>query len=155
MRLTVGLAACILLVAAEDKGKAKKAADPLTGTWKAVSVVANGDEVEQFKGTLFTYKDGTLTRKNEQGEQVSSYKLDPTKKPATIDITAKGGRNEGQTRKGIYEVKGDDLKVCVAFMPDADRPKEFASEAGSGNILITLKREAGAKGDAKSDKSKK
>jgi uncharacterized protein (TIGR03067 family) len=153
MRLTIGLAACVLLVAAE--GKDKKAGDPLAGTWKVESIVANGQEREQGKGALYTYKDGKMTRKSPRGEQHSTYKLDPSKKPATIDVTAQGGQRDGMTMKGIYEVKGDELKICLAFMPDAERPKAFASEDGSGNILLTLKRDTGAKGAEKTDKGSK
>jgi uncharacterized protein (TIGR03067 family) len=145
MKLTLGLAACILLAGADTKPKDKKAGDPLTGAWKVVSLVADGQERDQAKGTVFTYKDGKVTRKGPRGEQTSTYKIDDSKKPATIDMTAQGGMRDGMTSKGIFEVKGDELKICVAFMPDAERPKEFASEAGSGNILIVLKRDSGDK----------
>jgi uncharacterized protein (TIGR03067 family) len=138
MRLTIGLAACVLLIAAEDKGKDKKA-DALTGTWKVTSLEVGGMDVEQAKGSLFTFKEGKLTMKSERGERVSTYKIDASKKPATIDTTAQGGQQDGMTRMGIYEVKGDDLTLCIAFMGD-ERPKKFTGEeAGIG--LIKLKRE--------------
>jgi len=145
MRLTIGLAACVLLIAAE--GKDKKAADPLTGTWKVTSLEVGGMDVEQAKGSLFTFKDGKLTMKSEQGERTSTYKLDTSKKPATIDTTSKNGDQEGRTRKGIFEVKGDELTLCVTFQGD-DRPTKFASEdAGVG--LIKLKREKAEAGKGK------
>jgi uncharacterized protein (TIGR03067 family) len=153
MRITIGLAACILLVGADDKQK--KESDPLTGTWKVVSLVADGQESDRAKGTLFVYKDGTVTRKSPRGEQKSTYKLDTSKKPATIDMTAQGGQRDGMTSKGILEVKGDDLKLCIAFMPDAERPKAFASEAGSGNVLIVLKKDASAGSEKAAEKGKK
>jgi uncharacterized protein (TIGR03067 family) len=151
MRLMLGLAACVLLVAAEDKDKGAKAGDPLTGTWKVVKLVADGQERDQAKGSTFVYKDGKMTRKGPRGEQTSTYKIDTTKKPATIDMTAESGQRAGVTSKGIFEVKGDELKICFGFMPDAERPKALASEAGSGEVLIVLKRDTGAKID-KTDK---
>ena len=53
--------------------------------------------------------------------------------------------------KGIYEVKGDDLKICIAYMPDTDRPKDFSSSDG-GLAIVTLKRDAGGKAETKTDK---
>jgi uncharacterized protein (TIGR03067 family) len=138
MRLTIGLAACVLFLAAE--GKDKKTDDPLTGTWKVTSLVFGGQEVEQAKGTVQTFKDGKLIRKTQMGEQTSKYKIDTSKKPATIDLTAMGGRQDGMTRKGIFEVKGDELKICLAFMPDGDRPTKFDGSA-EGYALLTLKRD--------------
>ena len=40
---------------------------------------------------------------------------------------------------GIYELKGDDLKMCVGM--DGDRPKEFATQAGINTMLFVLKRD--------------
>jgi uncharacterized protein (TIGR03067 family) len=154
MRLTLALAGCILLAGADDKKADKKDGDPLTGTWKVVSLVADGQERDQAKGTFFIYQDGKVTRKGPRGEQKSTYKLDASKKPATIDMTAQGGQRDGMTSKGIFELKGDELKLCIAFMPDAERPKAFASEAGSGNILVVLKKDTTG-GAEKADKGNK
>jgi uncharacterized protein (TIGR03067 family) len=112
--------------------------------------VADGQEQDQAKGMVFTYKDGKLTRKTPRGEQTSTYKIDTSKTPATIDSTGQGG----MTRKGIFEVKGDELKLCMPFMADGERPKAFASEAGSGTLLMTLKRDTGSKPE-KADKDGK
>jgi uncharacterized protein (TIGR03067 family) len=138
MRLTIGLAACVLLIAAE--GKDKKGTDPLAGSWKVTTLVAGGQEREQFKGTLYTFKDGKLTRKSSRGEQKSTYKIDTSKKPATLDMTAQGGQQDGTTRKAIFEVKGDELKICIAIMADSERPKGFSGDE-EGQALLTLKRE--------------
>jgi uncharacterized protein (TIGR03067 family) len=152
MKLTLGLAACLLFVAAEDKEKGAKSADPLAGAWKVESLVADGQEREQAKGMTYVYKDGKATQKTPRGERTSTYKIDTSKTPATIDMTGQGGQGAGQTRKGIFEVKGDELKICLAFMPDAERPTKFASEAGSGNILLVLKKDASGGKPEKTDK---
>jgi uncharacterized protein (TIGR03067 family) len=138
MRVTIGLAVCVLLVAAE--GKDKKGTDPLAGAWKVTSAVARGQERGQLKGTLYTFKDGKLTRKSSRGERKMTYTLDASKKPGTIDMTAVGGDRDGMKIKGIFEVKGDELKLCVSFLPDAERPKQFSGDE-EGQALLTLKRE--------------
>ena len=149
MRLTIGLMACLLFVAAEDKTKDKPAgADPLTGTWKVESLVADGQEREEAKGSTFVFQDGKLSWKSERGERNWKYKLDTSKKPATIDLTVVGGNRDGTQTKGIFEVKGDDLKMNVTYMPDVDRPKDFSNSDG-GLALITLKRDAGGKAEGK------
>jgi uncharacterized protein (TIGR03067 family) len=175
MRLTIALAGCVLLAGADDKQNAKKDSDPLTGTWKVVSTVVDGRERDQAKGGMFfVFKDGKVTRKQPRGEAKATYKTDTSKKPATIDMT---DRSDGMTRKGIFEVKGDELKLCIAWQEvssvsyqdstrktygaasraiqgDAERPKTFAAEGGSGNFLAVLKKETGAAAE-KADKGSK
>jgi uncharacterized protein (TIGR03067 family) len=137
MKPMIAFVACVLLLGADDKAKK---ADPLSGTWKVSSLVAGGEEREQAKGSVYTFKDGTLTMKGMRGERKSTYKLDASKKPATIDMTAKGGQRDGMTTKGIFEVKGDELKLCFDFMGGDERPKMFDGSNGS-MVLVTLKRE--------------
>lgn len=152
MRRTIGLAVCVLLIAAEGKDKDKKA-DPLTGTWKVVSLVAGGQDMEKAKGNTVTFKDGTMTMKSERGDRKSTYKLDSSKKPAAIDLTAQGGQRDGMTSKGIYEVKDDELKLCVSFVPGGARPGVFASK-DQGEVLFTLKREKGDAAEKTKEKGK-
>jgi hypothetical protein len=42
--------------------------------------------------------------------------------------------------EGVYEVKGDDLKLCVMVF-GKDRPTEFKSGEGSSVAMLTLKRQ--------------
>ena len=67
-------------------------------------------------------------------------KLDPTKKPKTLDVTFTEGERKGQEVLGIYEIKGHTFRVCVA-RPGDERPAEFSAKAGSSCILIVYKRE--------------
>jgi uncharacterized protein (TIGR03067 family) len=77
-----------------------------------------------------TYKFGDKTKE-------LSYKLDATKKPKWIDIT------EGDhTNLGIYELEGDNLKICFPEGGKDERSTAFESKPDSVNdILIILKRE--------------
>jgi uncharacterized protein (TIGR03067 family) len=56
-----------------------------------------------------------------------------------MDATATNEPDKGQISLGIYEIAGDDYKVCFA-PPGKDRPKEFSSKPGSGYILQVWKR---------------
>jgi len=82
----------------------------------------------------FMFKEDTLTAR-----QPAKYKLDPAKKPKTIDVLPTDGLDKDKTIEGIYEIKGEELTVCVA-KPGSPRPTEFASKAGSGHVLFVLKK---------------
>jgi uncharacterized protein (TIGR03067 family) len=141
MKPLVGLAVCLLLVAAESKEDKKKAADEIAGVWKVSSLLANGNEIDDLKGTKFTFKGEKLTRQTPDGEETYTFTLHPSKKPGEVDIVPDQGDNKGKTLKGIYMVKGGELKLCLSLDPSAKRPKEFASKEGEEFVLITLKQE--------------
>ena len=150
--LTVGvMVACGLAVSApipKEKDKPKKDEDIIQGVWK-LDKYDLGPAVPLPPGGLppihFTFKDGKLdvTPDGQQGEKQGTYKLDPTAKLKSIDLTE--GDN-GMTSPGIYELDGDTLKLCLAQGPTAVRPTEFAAN-GQGVVVLTFKREAGEKKD--------
>jgi uncharacterized protein (TIGR03067 family) len=136
-----GLAVCLLLVAAEDKDKAKKAEYPLDGIWKVESLVFNGSEIDDAKGSKFTFKGPKLTRQTPDGEETYSFKLDSSKKPNEVDFVPDQGDNKGKTLKGIYAHEKGELKLCLSLSPEAKRPKEFASKDGEELALVVLKKD--------------
>ena len=144
-----GLALALLLgggVRADEKDGDKEAAVKkdwklLNGTWEAVRAVVDGKKMPapKEKATV-TVKDGKYTVR--VGEKVASEgtaKIDPTTTPKSIDSTPATGENKGKTFRGIYEVKGDEHRVCFA-PPGKPRPKTFESKEGSGHRLYTYKR---------------
>lgn len=65
-----------------------------------------------------------------------SYRLDPGKSPKWIDFT-----KDGKTVKGIYELKGDFLRIVTDESGTRGRPTDFVSQAGTPNNLhMVLKR---------------
>lgn len=131
--LTV-VAASVLAVADEK--------DPLVGSWTVVSTkMAERDNPDpNDKGAVFTFKDGKVTIKAQNGEHTVTYKLDTSKKPATIDWVPDDGETKGQTFKGIFAVNKGELKLCFAPSPDKDRPKELSSNKGEETMLLVLKK---------------
>ena len=133
------LTAGFLLGAAGAKDDAKGDAEKIQGTWKVVSAEDNGrkapdEAIKNLKLVItkdrITYKFGDKTTK-------WSYKLDSTKKPKWIDLT-EGGR----TTLGIYELEGDNLKICFPEGGKGKRSTAFESKPDSVNdVLINLKRE--------------
>ena len=64
-------------------------------------------------------------------------KIDPTKKPKTIDITGEG---EMEAVRSIYELERDTLRVCWGPSEKMQRPTQLTSKPGSGQSLVVLKR---------------
>lgn len=135
--LLVALVA-VLLVAADD---AKKDAENIQGIWTVVSAERDGKKMpeKETKNVKVTFKDGVMSVSREARDEKAGYKLDPAKKPKTIDFTPDQDKKE-KPALGIYELDGDNLKLCWSKEGGA-RPTEFVSKADSDVMLIVLKRE--------------
>jgi uncharacterized protein (TIGR03067 family) len=110
----------------------------LQGTWVVVSASAGGKPEDEIKGDKLTFKDNTITVKTKNKEERGTFKLDPAKKPAEIDITEEG---KDKPMPGIYVLEGDTLKLCIVPTAGMKRPTEFASKEGTEQMVIELKRE--------------
>jgi uncharacterized protein (TIGR03067 family) len=127
----------------EDKQKAIEAEWKLrNGLWEPVSAVVDGKERPAGKDRkmVLEYKDETYRDKVGDkivGEGIS--RVDPTQTPKALDIIPQRNGVKGQTALAIYELKGDELIVCLA-RPGKDRPKEFESKPDSGHVLLKFKR---------------
>ena len=58
-----------------------------------------------------------------------------------IDLKCRTGPIPRKTLFCIYELKGDDLRLCYALF-GTDRPTEFTSGTGTRHILMLYKRES-------------
>jgi uncharacterized protein (TIGR03067 family) len=138
----LGAALTIGTAAAQDD-VVKKELKKLQGTWATVSIEAAGEKVtdkDKIKTWKLTTKGDKYTLKVGDEMVQGTIEINPTKKPKTIDVKPDSGSNKGKTLLGIYELKGDNLKICLA-PPGKDRPREFASEAGTAHQLVVYKRE--------------
>ena len=64
-----------------------------------------------------------------------TYKLDVSKTPKWIDLTV-----GGEKQAGIFELKGDDLKICSNEKSGGKRPTRFESKPDSEHFLLVFKR---------------
>jgi uncharacterized protein (TIGR03067 family) len=141
MTTSVLLAVATLL--AGQPGPKEKSADDMTrlrGTWALVSSTFDGrpTAAEVVKKRKMIFQDGELIAVVD-GLKKGSLKitLDPGKSPKQIDLNPGGER---RTARGIYALKGDELKLCYGE-GGAERPTEFASPEGGRVYLLVLKRE--------------
>jgi uncharacterized protein (TIGR03067 family) len=126
--LVVGL----VLVVGQAKADDKADKDKLQGTWSLVMREKDGqnEAVKEDSEEYIKIKidgDKFLATLN-NGDHEMAYVLDSSKKPKTIDLTLKGGDQDGKVMKGFFELDGDTLKICIGGTEAPDRPAEFKSK---------------------------
>jgi uncharacterized protein (TIGR03067 family) len=116
--------------ATADTGDTKK----IQGTWVVspdtfagvTEDAARKEALKAVEGMRFTFGNGELTIKNPAGpppfekghEEKSAFRLVSTKTPKQIDLS--------DSARGIYELKGDTLKLCWAIRgKENGRPDRF------------------------------
>lgn len=117
-----------------DKADGKKDLESLAGTWN-VDRQGWGDTSllkELLKGYQFVFAGGKLTwdaaiGMMSKGGKISAiegaytcdFKIDPSQKPKHIEITVHLKQGD-RTLLGIYEIKGDTLKVSITAAAQAN-----------------------------------
>jgi uncharacterized protein (TIGR03067 family) len=138
------IASVVFLVATVAGLAASDGPKTIEGRWTVTSVELAGSEVPGLKGAELMLAGGkkNFTLPDNRVEK-GTYRLDASKKPGEIDTTTEG--REG-AEKGIYEVEGDTLKLCLATR-GGTRPKAFSTKSGTDHILIVLRRAKPTAGD--------
>jgi uncharacterized protein (TIGR03067 family) len=83
------------------------------------------------------------------------YNMDRKKRPAEIDIRllrfSPDGEAEdtGRVWRGIYDLQGNQLVMCIDTKEPSKRPREFSNPEGSKHVIMLLKREKEEKGKPK------
>jgi uncharacterized protein (TIGR03067 family) len=134
----------VALLAIVTTASADDAKDPKTlqGKWLIVAATHGGMEApkEALGKAAVTFEGDVMTMTEDEKKKTAKVKIDTTKTPAHIDIVPQEGGEKGKTIKGIYEVKGDTLRLCFG-RPDEDRPTAFASKEGDRTALVEFKRD--------------
>src|SRR5438067_1825547 len=147
MKRIIGVLVIGLFLGAGEAGEsaAKSDKDKLQGTWHVVSAERMGMAMPNAQDQKLVIQGDTLTVKT--GEKAlfkGKIKLDPSKKPATLDMEVSEGRGErykGKVSQGIYLIEGDVFKWCNSEPGVKDRPNEFATNGQKNHMLLVLKRE--------------
>ena len=140
--IATGFAVSLLIGADALTANVSGGEKTLQGTWKLSKGEADGKALPKKQ-----LKDGKLVIKGDDytvtladiGTVKGTQKLDPTKKPKTIDIKDASGLNKDKTCLGIYELKGDEFRVTFA-PPGKPRPTKFTTTADSGQWMHVWKR---------------
>lgn len=117
----------------------------LQGHWIMVSSICCGEEMpsemvrkisRQINGNLSII---TVEEENGPKQFTGTIHLDAKTQPKSIDISLTSGEAKGNTVLGIYEIKGDQVRMCFSTV-GKPRPKEFSSTPGSEQRLVIWKR---------------
>jgi uncharacterized protein (TIGR03067 family) len=143
IQFLTALAAGFLLAADAPQGDvAKKDQEKLQGTWTVIAAEHEGQPLDRIKGNTLTISGGNFTIKTKTVELKGTYRLDPTRKPKTMDFLHEADFLRDKTWQAIYLLEGDDLKICYAEADSTkDRPTDFVTAEDSGLLLTVLKRE--------------
>jgi uncharacterized protein (TIGR03067 family) len=143
LRFAMLLIVAALLLKSAAAQTSDKEVDKLQGTWMPQKLLYNGKDLSEdarfkfkliFKGKQATLVGGADTVKD-YGKLL--FKLDPSTSPRICDMSV---GNSDQVIEGIYELKGNELKICARVF-GKDRPTEFSSPGGAGIALAVFKKE--------------
>lgn len=133
--------------AADATEEAKKALDPLQGKWKLTKLEIDGapGPKDALAATVVVTGDKmSILLKGPGGKEEKrsmTIRLDPSKSPGHIDMKPEGPPAKDDTSFGIYELKGDTLRICGSDPPRSkDRPTGFEVKKGDHRVLFTLER---------------
>lgn len=119
---------------------------PLAGKWgvEELNRAGQSGDPEGLRASWVTVAGDTL-KFVEVGRNGSTnldefvLQVDPTKNSNELDFVYKTGVHTGQTRRGIYSLESDLLKLCLAEI-GAERPTDFAGKQDPPWLLIVLRR---------------
>jgi RNA polymerase sigma factor (sigma-70 family) len=115
----------------------------LQGTWDLTGQEADGKAAaaDALRESRIRVQGNALTLVFQGATSKGTYRLDSVPTPGTLDVTFTEGPEKGNTYLGIYELRGDTWRFCRT-LAGKGRPTAFASKAGSGHLLETLRRAA-------------
>jgi uncharacterized protein (TIGR03067 family) len=132
------LIATSLFVAADAKDdEIKKELEKLQGKWIVVENEKHGKRVaaEDIKDSWLRFEGKMLTLRDMGKQTDVEFKLDPSKKLKTIELSFGADKMQG-----IYSLDGDNLKICIHLLrPDSKTPTKFTG--AQDYTLVVLKRE--------------
>jgi uncharacterized protein (TIGR03067 family) len=128
-------------VLALEKATAKEYQD-FTGAWVFKSIQADGQELpaDSFKTSRLICNGRDFTTESPDSVLHGTFTIDVSKSPKCIDVIFSDGPDKGKTFRGVYVLKDNSYKVCMAI-PGKDRPQAFESKPETGHVLQLLERE--------------
>jgi uncharacterized protein (TIGR03067 family) len=129
----------------DDAAKQERA--KLQGVWAVVAIETDGNRAAPARAMKWTIKDNHITQSivNVAGAvREFSFDLDPSTDPKMLDLTYEDSARKGEKIEGIYELKDDELRICLNFAPKAaprQRPTEFETKSNTNFSLRIMRRE--------------
>jgi uncharacterized protein (TIGR03067 family) len=131
-------------LAVAEKSNPNDTEKNLQGTWQAVDGEGNGEKLDEdkIKETLIVIESNTLGIKPDGEGRKTSFTVDASKTPGTINLIPLDGGRKGTIVPGIYSMQDGQLRICINIWgkDPARRPTEFKTQPGDGCVFVTLKR---------------
>ncbi|MBI1832353.1 MAG: TIGR03067 domain-containing protein [Planctomycetes bacterium] len=143
MNLLAAFAFLILPPVGDIADMIRKDKAALQGSWKVIESVSKGEKVpgDELKDLYLIFKtDAIHIREAGKTAENFTFQLDPSKRPKEIDVTLRVGPQKGRVDRGIYQIDGDLLRICIQTDKDQPRPREFSSPVNSQLWLVILRR---------------
>ncbi len=138
MRSAMGLLAMVFFVGSAQAQDAAKVLKEWEGNYELKSLMVGGKAApEQMTKDLkgIEVKNGEMIIKLGSRDDTAKMSIDPSKKPATIDLTPKNDKAE--SRLGIYKVENGEL--TIVFNRKGDRPTSFEGK-GEDEMKMVIKK---------------
>ena len=135
------LGSALLLLGADPSPEAvQKEMAVLQGTWKITTAEQDGQADKSLKDATVTIGgDYFTTRVGDKPLRHGTLRLDPTKKPKTIDLIYADGPQKGKTSQGIYNLHRDSW-ILFFSIPGKDRPAKFDRRVTIGQMFMVLRK---------------
>lgn len=146
MDASIYLVLSMALLAAGDRPQdSRKELERFEGTWVLIDGEKEGQKLpaDQIKKGKITWHRGQVsvdTPHQSPDTIQATITVDPSQSPKHMDWVRSTGPGKDETFHAIYEfISDDEYRVC--FSPAGkDRPREFATKPGNGQLLHVWKR---------------
>ena len=122
----------------------KEELEQLQGAWNVVALEMDGAPQAEsaLRGSQIVVKGSAFTTTGMGAVYRGKLKIYARRTPRTLDLLFEEGPEKGAKSLGIYEIDQDTWRICLTVAAK-DRPTTFATTAGSGLALETLRRHTG------------
>lgn len=115
--------------------------DRLQGAWNVTSLEMEGRPMPAPDGACVVIEGSRFESLGMGSVYEGTVEINSRTKPKQFDVIFTAGPEQGNRSPGIYELDGDDWKLCLAVTGNT-RPTRFATAPGSGHALEILRRGA-------------
>jgi uncharacterized protein (TIGR03067 family) len=115
--------------------RSKEDSKAMEGTWRITSFVALGKHDWRLEGKNVSIKDNKFQFPKKFAPTPAVFSIDSDVNPKHFDFVSKGALSWG-----IFELKGDRLRICMIQHGPVGRPEEFSSTPENRQVLMVLER---------------
>ena len=139
----IGAIVAVFLSQPAGNEGARKDLERMQGEWVLHAMEVDGKDIPAPKlaDTFLIIKgDEYRTKVKDKLQTGVKLKLDPSKKPHTVDMIRTEADGTETVLKGIYVLDKDTLKICRGLVAGQERPNQFATWPDTNYFVVTWKK---------------